>query len=558
MLSFQAKRELLMQVAPRYRDADASQKSRILDEFVAATGYARKYAIRLLANEAVPTPAPITRARARRSGGEVQEALRIAWATANCICAKRLVPFLAELVPALERHGHLQVSDETRAQLLAISPATADRLLRRYREGDTPRGLSTTKAGTLLKHQVPVRTFADWNDVTPGFLEADLVAHCGTSVEGSCLYTLVLTDVATGWTECLARLVRSREAVIEALERGRQLLPFALLGLDTDNGSEFLNNELRAYCEREQITFTRGRAYRKNDQCYVEQKNGSIVRQLVGYDRCEGERAYRQLTELYRAVRLYVNFFQPSMKLHTKRREGSPVRRTYAAAQTPFQRLQQAKILTTEQEERLTAISQALDPVRLRRQLHPLQDALWQHAVVTPSASEPARLAQDLVAPVAFRVQDCGLSDASTRASQRSNKDAAAQAESPEGRLKRKYHRTTKPQEPRWWRTRQDPFADVWDDVCQWLAARPERTAKSVLEELQQRYPDQFPDGQLRTLQRRVQGWRATTLLTFDTHWIEEELLRGQTLPRPLQAVEGVVIEMEAPEVRPASQLKKA
>ncbi|MCZ7567367.1 MAG: ISNCY family transposase [Ardenticatenaceae bacterium] len=506
----------------------------------------------------MPTPARITRARARRYGGEVQEALRIAWEAANFICAKRLVPFLGELVPSLERHGHLNVSDGTRAQLVAISPATADRLLRRYREGDTPRGLSTTKAGTLLKHQVPVRTFADWNDVTPGFLEADLVAHCGTSVEGSFLSTRVLTDVATGWTECLARLVRSREAVIEALERGRQLLPFALLGLDTDNGSEFLNNELRASCEREQISFTRGRAYRKNDQCYVEQKNGSIVRQLVGYDRFEGERAYRQLTELYRAVRLYVNFFQPSMKLHTKRREGSRVHRTYDAAQTPCQRLQHAKILTTEQEERLTGIYQALDPVRFRRQLHPLQDALWQHAVVIPSPGEPASLAHDLVAPVAFRVQDCGLSDASTRASQRPNKDTPAQADSPEGRLKRKYHRTTKPQEPRWWRTRQDPFADVWDDVCQWLAARPERTAKSVLEELQQRYPDQFPDGQLRTLQRRVQGWRATTLLTFDTHWIEEDLLRGQTLPRPLQAVEGVVIEMEAPEVRPASQLKEA
>lgn len=370
MLSFQAKRELLVPVAPRYRDADASQKSLILDEFVAATGYARKYAIRLLTNEAVPTPAPLRRARARRYGGEVQEALRIAWEAANCICAKRLVPFLVELVPALERHGHLQIADETRAQLVAISPATADRLLRRYREGDTPRGLSTTKAGTLLKHQVPVRTFADWNEVSPGFLEADLVAHCGTSVEGSFLYTLVLTDVATGWTECLPLLVRSREAVIEALARGRQLLPFPLLGLDTDNGSEFLNGELLAYCEREQITFTRGRASRKNDQCYVEQKNGSIVRQLVGYDRFEGQRAYRQLTELSRAVRLYVNFFQPSMKLHTKRREGSRVHRTYDAAQTPFQRLHHAKILTTEQEERLTGIYQALDPVRLRRQLH--------------------------------------------------------------------------------------------------------------------------------------------------------------------------------------------
>lgn len=206
----------------------------------------------------------------------------------------------------------------------------------------------------------------------------------------------------------------------------------------------------------------------------------------------------------------------------------------------------------------MTAIYHALDPVRLRRQLHTVQDALWQHAIITPSVGEPARLAQELAAPVAFRVQDCGLSDESTPGSQMPNKDTAAQADSPESRVKRKYHRTTKPQEPRWWRTRQDPFAEVWNQVSQWLVARPERTAKSLLEELQQRYPDQFPDGQVRTLHRRVQRWRATTLLAFDTHWLEAELLRGHTLPEPLQAVEGAVIGMEAPEVRPASQLPEA
>ncbi len=148
-----------------------------------------------------------------------------------------------------------------------------------------------------------MRTFADWAGTEPGFVKADLVAHCGQRAEGAFLYTLVLTDVATGWTECLPLLFRTQEAVIQALERARALLPMALLGLDTDNGSEFLNAELLVHCRREQITFTRGRAYRKNDQCYVEQKNGSIVRHLVGYDRFEGASAYRQLAELYRAVR---------------------------------------------------------------------------------------------------------------------------------------------------------------------------------------------------------------------------------------------------------------
>jgi hypothetical protein len=211
-----------------------------------------------------------------------------------------------------------------------------------------------------------VRTFADWSDVRPGFLEADLVAHCGGVAEGAFLYTLTLTDVATTWTECLPLLHRTQEAVLQAVARARQLLPFPLLGFDTDNGSEFLNERLFAYCEREQITFTRGRTANKNDQCYVEQKNGSVVRQLVGYDRFEGERTYRQLAELYRAVRLYVNFFQPSFKLLTKQRTGGHVRRTYGPAQTPFQRLLATDVLPRETRDRLTVIYQALAPGRLR------------------------------------------------------------------------------------------------------------------------------------------------------------------------------------------------
>ncbi len=205
--------------------------------------------------------------------------------------------------------------------------ATADRILRPHRERDAPHGMTTTRRGLLIKQQVPVRTFTGWDDVVPGFFEADLVAHCGPWAEGAFLQTLVLTDVATGWTECLALLHRSQHTVIQGIDRLRTLLPVPLLGLDTDNGTEFLNTDLLDYCTREEITFTRGRVAKKNDQCFVEQKNGAIVRQLVGYDRFEGEQAYRQLAELYRAVRLYVNFFQPSMKLRVKEREGGKLRR---------------------------------------------------------------------------------------------------------------------------------------------------------------------------------------------------------------------------------------
>ena len=256
-MSVQSKRELLVQVACRYRESSAAQKTIILDEFVARVpaeggcGYARKYAIRLLAHP-VPPREPIRRLRDRRYGPTVQEALAVCWSAANGICAKRLTPFLAELVPALERHGHLTLGPEERAQLLTISAATADRLLRPHRERDQPHGLTTTKPGALLKRQIPVRTFQDWDDARPGCMEVDLVAHCGWSTEGAFLQTLVLTDVVTGWTECLPLLYRSQQEVIAALDRARYLPPFPVLALDTDNGGEFINAELFSYCGREQ------------------------------------------------------------------------------------------------------------------------------------------------------------------------------------------------------------------------------------------------------------------------------------------------------------------
>ncbi len=170
--------------------------------------------------------------------------------------------------------------------------------MRPYRQANKVRGLGTTKAGSLLKQRVPIRTFAQWDDVRVGFMDVDTVAHCGTDTEGASLSSLVLTDVATGWTECLPLLHRTQGAVVRALDQARRLLPFRLLGIDIDNGGEFLNTAVREYCTQEQITFTRGRAYRSNDQCDVEQKNGTVVRQLVGYDRREGRRASQQLAQV--------------------------------------------------------------------------------------------------------------------------------------------------------------------------------------------------------------------------------------------------------------------
>ena len=528
VMNFAAKRQLAVQVAARYREGTHSQKSLILDEFVAATGYTRKYAIRLLTNPAIPPPAAIRRSRSRHYGPEVQEALVVAWRAANSICSKRLIPFLPELIPVLERYGHLAVTEEVRAQLLTLSPATADRLLQPFRQRDGTRGVTTTRPGALLKRQIPIRTFADWDDARPGFLEADLVAHCGGSTEGAFLHTLVLTDVATCWVECLPLLHRTQHAVKQALGHAGQLVPFPILGLDTDNGGEFINDLLLAYCEQHTISFTRGRVAKRNDQCFVEQKNGSVVRQVVGYDRFEGEPAYRQLAELYRALRLYVNFFQPSMKLQRKTRDGSRVRRSYDQAATPLQRLFAADVLDTGQRERLRIIYQALDPVLLLRQIEVLQEALWRHAVVGTSTAEPEGVAEPVTDAVRFDVTACGLSDGGPPAKEQTRDEA--------GKGRRKYHRAVKANQPRWWRTRPDPFAKVWEEVEGWLQAAPERTAKAMFQELQLRHPGQFTDSQVRTLQRRVKEWRERALVQFDAQWLEDDVLAGAILPPRLHA----------------------
>ncbi len=511
-LSYQSKRELLWQIAPRYREASSAIKEVILDEFVAATGYARKYAIRLL-NHPAEQKRVIRRRRPAHYGPEVQRALHLAWTAANHICAKRLMPFLSTLVESLERHGHLSLTEECRSQLLSMSRATADRLLQPYRKQER-QGIATTRAGTLLKKQIPIRTFQDWNEAKPGFMEADLVAHCGTQVDGSYLFTLTLTDIATGWTECLPLLGRGQEAVIVALKRARQLLPFPLLGIDTDNGGEFINVELATYCEQEQITFTRGRPRKSNDQCYVEQKNGQIVRQVVGYDRFSGELAYRQLTELYRALRVYVNCFQPSMKLQAKAREGSKVRRTYDQAQTPMQRLLASGALSAQKQQELLRITKALDPLRLLTQLEQLQKALWRHAVAFASEEAPAADP----APLRFSVQAC--------TEETVPRDGLPHT--PPSLIKKARKRTyQKNGRPRDWRTRKDPFEGDWEQITAWLLAQPELTGVEMFRRLDQRSPGRYRPIQVRTLQRGLSKLRARLLITFDDQW-EEEVVNGQ------------------------------
>lgn len=395
MMSVTSRRELVGVVAPRYRAARGEERGRILEEFVASTGYHRKYALSVLNHPITKGTAHRRRARPRQYAFAVQQGLVTCWRAANGICSKRLVPYLPELVRVLEQYGELHLDAATKARLLTLSPATADRLLRAERQRAKPHGLGTTKPGTLLKSAIAIRTFAEWNEAEPGFTEIDLVMHCGTTTRGEYLHSLTVTDVATGWTECVALRNRGQQAVFQALVLARGRLPFPLRGIDSDNGGEFINAHLLRYCQEEQLTFTRSRPYKKNDQAYVEQKNWSVVRQLVGYERYESLSAYEALCALYEVVRLYINFFQPSMKLVSKVREGSKVKKHYDQAKTPYQRVLESEQVSEQVKARLRQQYALLNPMALLRQMQRLQNVLWKLTAGEPPepASAPAEAA---------------------------------------------------------------------------------------------------------------------------------------------------------------------
>jgi hypothetical protein len=286
-LSMATRDEPVSAVTERYARSERAEKSRILDEFVAVSGFHRKHAMRLLRNgPQVGRSGP--RPERRLYDDAVGEALIVLWEASDRICGKRLKALVPILVEAMERHGHLQLAPEVRTRLLAMSAATIDRALRAVRETAGGGKRRRSAASSALRRSIPIRTFSDWQDPPPGFVEADLVAHSGPVTSGSFVQTLVLTDVASGWTECAPLLVREQKLLSEVLTELRRLLPFDLLGFDTDNDSVFLNETVRDYCQEAGIAFTRCRPYRKNDQAFVEQKNGAVVRRIVGYRRLKG------------------------------------------------------------------------------------------------------------------------------------------------------------------------------------------------------------------------------------------------------------------------------
>ena len=351
----------------RYWSAGKAERSRILDAFCLATGYGRKYAITMLRGRK-RVSVRSARRRQRRYGLDFQKGLRVAWEASGYICSERLQPFLPELVPLLEKHAQLTLDDPTRELLLQASVSTVERNLKVLRQGLVSRKMSQTKPGTLLCKQIPaiVGRWAD-RDV-PGYLEIDLVSHSGEFAAGTFLFTLSVVDLCTGWTQRIPLMGKGQTGIVAALRRIREQLPFALLGIHPDTGSEFINWNLLAYCRKHKIEFSRSRAFHKNDNAHVEQKNWTLVRRLVGYQRLDTPEQQAWLDSFYTdLLRPFANCFQPVMKLLEKETVNNRTRRKYDTPATPMRRL----LLTHAEEvtriQPLLELYESVSPLTLKR-----------------------------------------------------------------------------------------------------------------------------------------------------------------------------------------------
>jgi hypothetical protein len=477
-ISKDASSELIEVLKPRYDEACKVEKTRILDEFVALTGYHRKHAIRVLSGKSR------TSDKERKSGEKiyneaVKEAMIVLWEAADRICSKRLKPALPRYLEAMERHGHLQLEPEVRTRVLSASPATIDRLLAPIRSEAGTR--KKRRPASKASKRIAVKTFSDWKEAEPGFLEIDFVLHSGGSVAGSLIHTFAVTDVESGWVECIPLLAREQSLVVEAMHIIKQQLPVPVQGINSDNDSAFINDTLAEYCDQNAIEFTRSRPYRKNDQAWIEQKNGSVVRRLVGYDRYSGVVAGQVLARLYQVSRLYTNYFQPSLKLRGKIRDGAKVKKLYHEAATPCDRLLAHCKVTEATKTFLRAQQKQLDPVSLLHAIREHQGALAALVAPTDMAVKADRESLDQFLAALPQLWRAG----EVRPTHRKHMEGT-----------------------RSWRTREDPFRDVWPDVLSWLEAAPDITAKELFGRLQQEHPSQYVDSQLRTLQRRVREWR--------------------------------------------------
>jgi len=362
-MSPQAIREYLMTLHARYTSASRTLKHQLLTEVCATTGYHRKSAIRALRKPPVPRARRRPRGRPRTYSPQTLDALQAIWEAAGYPWSARLRALLPLWLPWAAQH--VSIPPAIDRQLRTISPATIDRGLRDRKRTLQRRLYGRTKPGTLLKHHIPLKT-EHWNVTTPGFTEVDLVSHSGASADGEFCQSLNLTDIHTGWVETRAVMGKGQRPVGRAVEEMRQALPFALQGLDSDNGSEFINTHLFQYCQAREIQFTRGRPYKKDDNAHIEQKNWTHVRKLLGWDRYDSPEALDAINDLYRhELRLMMNLFQPSVKLRQKIRVGSQLRRRYDRPQTPLDRLVASGTGDSPKVVTLHHLRERLDPFAL-------------------------------------------------------------------------------------------------------------------------------------------------------------------------------------------------
>jgi hypothetical protein len=487
-----ARREVVSAVTDRYRSAKRAEKGRILDELCATTGWHRKHAVRALRQRKTVAPGEFVavRERSRRYGTTTKDALTALWEASDRVCGKRLKVMIPTLLPALEQHGRLQLGKADRDCVLAISAATIDRLL-----GDVKLAASGGKrrrAGfySAIRREVPIRTFNDWKGPPPGFCEVDMVAHGGTSVAGSFIQTLTMVDIATGWIECLPLVTRDGSLVVEAINRAQNLFPWLLRGVDFDNDSAFMNDVVVPWCREQKLEVTRSRAYKKNDQAFVEQKNGAVVRRLMGYGRFDGVETARMMARLYAAARLYVNFFQPSFKLKEKRREGAKVIKRYHPPSTPCSRALAHPRVPAAVKQRLREQYRTLDPVALLAEIRAVQEELGNRV------DRRAGRASKSTAP---QLMQSSAPDAVAFAKRLGTTVQAGEPRATHRRPKRPYK--TRVRMP----SKLDPHVATIGD---WLAAEPQLTAFAIVGRLTEKHPEQFGSKQHSIVQRLLKRLR--------------------------------------------------
>ena len=382
-MSMKTRKEIIEKYKIKYQKANKKMKGQILTNVCDTTGYSRDRAARLLGEDKSCFREKSKGKRGRKINYDpnVITVLKKIWTLLDFACGKRLKAGIKPMIEALERHNEMIFEKEIKNKLLNISASSIDRLLKPIKNDLSFKGKSTTKPGSLLKKDIPVRLGTEWDDAIPGYVEIDLVAHCGGSTHGEFVSTLDVTDICTGWTESRAVVNKAQIHVFNALMNIEENIPFAYLGIDSDNGSEFINSHLYRYCKANNICFTRGRPNKSNDNCYVEQKNWSVIRKNIGYCRYEGNEAVELLNSYYSQLRFYTNFFLPQTKLISKIRENAKIIKKYEKPKTPYQRILDSDDISDETKQELTKLYLTLKPIEIKEKMVSLTNKLRKIAI---------------------------------------------------------------------------------------------------------------------------------------------------------------------------------